>query len=179
MTQPIPMSIGDFVGDQLQSATPSGWLAASLCACAVLVLACTGVWLAATDIREHRLPRRVVWPLYPATTLLLGAAAGLGGQSMRWWWMLWGMLAMGGLFVLLRLVYPAGMGMGDVRLAGVLGIVTGFASVGHTFLAMAVTFFLAGVVSAVLLATGRIEMTSRVAFGPFMLVGSLGVIAFI
>lgn len=179
MMQPMTASVGVFVGEQLQAANASGWLAAATCALGVLVLACTGVWLAATDIRYHRLPRKVVWPLYPAVTALLGVSAILAGEPVRWWWMLWGLMIMGGLFVLLRLVYPAGMGLGDVRLAGVLGIATGFASVGHTFMAIAVTFVLAGLFSAVLLAMQKIDMTSRVAFGPFMLVGSLGVLAFV
>lgn len=179
MMQPMTAGVGEFVGQQLQAANASGWLAAATCALGVLVLACTGVWLAATDIRYHRLPRKVVWPLYPAVTAPLGVSASLGGEPVRWWWMLWGLMIMGGLFVLLRLVYPAGMGLGDVRLAGVLGIATGFASVSHTFMAIAVTFVLAGLFSAALLAARKIEMSSRVAFGPFMLVGSLGVLAFI
>ena len=179
MMQPMRASVGVFVGDQLQAANASGWLAAATCALGILVLACTGVWLAATDIRYHRLPRKVVWPLYPVVTVLLGVSASLGGEPVRWWWMLWGLLIMGGLFVVLRLVYPPGMGLGDVRLAGVLGIATGFASVGHTFLAIAVTFVLAGLYSGVLLARRKIDMSSRVAFGPFMLVGSLGVLAFV
>lgn len=46
-------------------------------------------------------------------------------------------------------------------------------------MAIAVTFVLAGLFSAALLAMHKIDMTSRVAFGPFMLVGSLGVLAFV
>ena len=178
MIPPDTAGIGGFVGAHLQEATVGAQLAAVACALAVLVLACTGVWLAATDIRYHRLPGRVVRPLYPVTALLLGASAVLAQDTVRLWWMLWGLLIMKGLFLLLRLINPAGMGMGDVRLAGVLGIATGFASVGHTVLAIAVTFFLAGVFSAVLLVAGKIRVSSRVAFGPFMLVGSLGVLAF-
>lgn len=178
MMQPMTASVGAFVVQQYQTADMSGVLAAATCALGFLVLACTGAWLAVTDIRYHRLPRKVVWPLYPILTVLLGASATLGGEAVRWWWMLWGLLIMGGLFVLLRLIHPAGMGLGDVRLAGVLGIATGFVSVGHTFMAIAVTFILAGLFSAVLLLTRKITMSSRVAFGPFMLLGSAGVLAF-
>ena len=171
--------IGEFLGEQLRTATLGGWAAAAACALAVLVLAGSGIWLAATDLREHRLPRSVVWPLYPVTLALLGVSAALSEQHVRWWWMLWGFAIMGGLFALLRLTYPAGMGLGDVRLAGVLGLATGFASVWHTVLALVVTFVLAGAVSLALLAARRITMSTRVAFGPFMLLGSLGVIAFV
>ncbi|RKQ34129.1 prepilin peptidase [Kocuria tytonis] len=178
MMQPSAAGIGGFVGDHLQGATVSAHLAAVMCASAVLVLACSGVWLAATDIREHRLPGSVVRPLYPVTATLLGAAALLAQDTARLWWMLWGLVIMGGIFLLLRLLHPAGMGLGDVRLAGVLGLVTGFSSVTHTVLALALTFVLAGVFCLVLVLLRRASASSRIPLGPFMIVGSLGVVAF-
>ncbi|RLZ02685.1 peptidase A24 [Kocuria tytonicola] len=178
MMQPNTAGIGGFVGDHLQDAALSAHLAAVLCALAVLVLACSGVWLAATDIREHRLPGSVVRPLYPVTATLLGAAAVLADDTVRLWWMLWGLAIMGGIFLVLRLLNPAGMGMGDVRLAGVLGLVTGFSSVTHTVLATALTFVLAGVFCLGLVLLRRADASSRIPLGPFMIVGSLGVVAF-
>lgn len=179
MLQPDTAGIGGFVGAHLQEATVGAQLAAVACALAVMVLACTGVWLAATDIRYHRLPGRVVRPLYPVTALLLGASAVLAHDTVRLWWMLWGLLIMKGLFLVLRLINPAGMGMGDVRLAGVLGLLTGFSSVTHTVLALAATFVLAGLFCAVLLILRRARASSRIPLGPFMIVGSLGVVAFL
>lgn len=179
MMPPTTAGIGGFVGGHLQDATPTAQLAAVTCALAVLVLACTGVWLAATDIREHRLPGAVVRPLYPVTAALLAGSALLVHDTVRLWWMLWGLAIMGGLFLVLRLLNPAGMGLGDVRLAGVLGLATGFASVTHTVLALAATFVLAGVFCAVLLLTGRAAASSRIPLGPFMIVGSLGVMTFL
>ena len=96
MLQPDTTGIGGFVGAHLQEATVGAQLAAVACALAVMVLACTGVWLAATDIRYHRLPGRVVRPLYPVTALLLGASAVLAHDTVRLWWMLWGLLIMKG-----------------------------------------------------------------------------------
>ena len=176
--QPNAAGIGGFVGNHLQDAAPSAHLAAVLCALAVLVLACSGVWLAATDIREHRLPGSVVRPLYPVTAALLGTAAVLAHDTVRLWWMLWGFAIMGGIFLVLRLLNPAGMGLGDVRLAGVLGLVTGFSSVTHTVLATALTFVLAGVFCGGLILLRRADASSRIPLGPFMIVGSLGVVAF-
>ena len=165
MLQPDTAGIGGFVGAHLQEATVGAQLAAVACALAVMVLACTGVWLAATDIRYHRLPGRVVRPLYPVTALLLGASAVLAHDTVRLWWMLWGLLIMKGLFLALRLINPAGMGMGDVRLAGVLGLLTGFSSVTHTVLALAATFVLAGLFCAVLLILRRARASSRIPLG--------------
>ena len=68
--------------------------------------------------------------------------------------------------------------MGDVRLAGVLGLVTGFSSVTHTVLATALTFVLAGVFCGGLILLRRADASSRIPLGPFMIVGSLGVVAF-
>lgn len=171
--------IGGFVGEHLKDTSPSAQLAAVACALAVLVLACSGVWLAATDIREHRLPGAVVRPLYPVTAVLLAGSALLVHDTVRLWWMLWGLVLMGGLFLALRLINPSGMGMGDVRLAGVLGLATGFASVGHTVLALAVTFVSAGIFCAVLMLTRRAGAGSRIPLGPFTIVGSLGVLTFL
>ena len=120
----------------------------------------------------------MVRPLYPVTALLLGTSAVLAQDTVRLWWMLWGLLIMKGLFLALRLINPAGMGMGDVRLAGVLGLLTGFSSVTHTVLALAATFVLAGLFCAVLLLAHRAEASTRIPLGPFMIVGSLGVVAF-
>ena len=66
-----------------------------------------------------------------------------------------------------------------MRLAGVLGLATGFASVGHTVLALAVTFVSAGIFCAVLMLTRWAGAGSRIPLGPFMIVGSLGVLTFL
>lgn len=170
---------GAFIGQQLSLGTFQGGVAATLCALSVLVLACAGVWLAAIDIREHRLPRTIVWPLYPVTAVLLGAASMVSGQSVRLSWMLWGLLLTGGVYLALRLIHPAGIGLGDVRLSGVLGLASGFVSVQHSVLALAGTFVLAGVVSLCLLMARRIGPRTHIPFGPFMLLATLGVMAFV
>ena len=140
----------------------------------MLVAGCA--WLWRTDVREHRLPGRVVRPLYPVCGGLLGAAALVAGEPVRLLWMLWGLVVVGGLYVALRLLHPAGMGMGDVRLSGLLGLCLGFASVWHAVLGAVAGFVVGGLAGAVLLALGRVGARTRVAFGPAMITGALVVL---
>ena len=165
-----------FLIDQFARADAVGWAAGALAALGLAVLVCAGAWLWAVDVREHRLPGRVVRPLYPVCGGLLGAAALVAGEPVRLLWMGWGLVLVGGLYALLRLLQPAGMGMGDVRLSGLLGMCLGFASVWHAVLGAVAGFVVGGLAGAVLLALGRVGARSRVAFGPAMLTGALAVL---
>lgn len=168
--------VSAFLTDQFARGDAAGWAAGVLAAAGLLVLAGGCAWLWRTDVREHLLPGRVVRPLYPACGGLLGAAALVAGEPVRLLWMLWGLAVMGGLYVLLRLLHPAGMGMGDVRLSGLLGMCLGFASVWHAVLGAAAGFVLGGLAGALLVAAGRAGARTRVAFGPAMISGALGVL---
>ncbi|ALU39559.1 peptidase A24 [Kocuria flava] len=169
-------SVTAFLGEQFARGDAAGWAAGVLAAAAFALLAGAGVWLGAVDVREHRLPGRVVRPLYPACGLPLAAAAVLGGEPVRLLWMLWGLVLVGGAYVLLRLLSPAGLGLGDVRLSGLLGLCLGFVSVGHAVLGALAGFVAGGLAAAVLLVAGRAGPRTRIAFGPAMLAGALAVL---
>lgn len=79
--------------------------------------------------------------------------------------------AAGGFLLAAALAYPAGMGMGDVKLAGVMGLFLG-RSVGP---AMLIALLAGTVVGAVIIARkGRAEgRKTAVPFGPFLALGSL------
>src|SRR5699024_10447667 len=93
---------------------------------ALVYLVAIGVALTMIDLDHHRLPNAIVLPSYPVVALLLVAAAAMTGD----WWALAragiGGAALFGFFLLLVLIYPAGMGWGDVKLAGVLGMMLGY-----------------------------------------------------
>ncbi len=73
-----------------------------------------------------------------------------------------------GLFFLLWAIYPAGMGFGDVKLAGYVGLVAGFPRV----LSCLVAAILAGgLVALVLLATRRVGRRSYIPYAPFLAFG--------
>ena len=139
------------------------------------------VALSIVDAREHRLPNKLVGlaavigiPTFATTALLMGD-----------WQPLWRALACSAgafavyfvLHVLARTKNSAGLGAGDVKLAGVLGLYLGWISVDATVLGIATGYVLGALFSLVLLAFRRAHRTSRVAFGPWMLAGAWLVIA--
>jgi leader peptidase (prepilin peptidase)/N-methyltransferase len=83
-----------------------------------------------------------------------------------------GWLVAGGLYVVLWFIYPPGLGYGDVRLAGVLGIALGYLGWGELFVGVYSGFLLGGVIGALLRIT-KVVRQRHVPFGPFMLVGVL------
>ncbi|MEJ1229524.1 MAG: prepilin peptidase [Galbitalea sp.] len=126
-------------------------------------LAVVTPWLVLTDAREHRLPNRLVLP---------GIAAGLVSVAGEW--------ALGGLPPLAPLVAGpcyagfllllnriGGMGMGDVKLGGALGLSSWLPAIG--VLSPVIAFLAGGLVAAVLLVLGR--RGRRIAFGPYLLGG--------
>jgi leader peptidase (prepilin peptidase)/N-methyltransferase len=123
------------------------------------------VTVSATDIERFVIPNRIVLP---------AAALVLGGQTVLHPSIEWAAAAFGaGAFLLLAaLAYPAGMGMGDIKPALLLG-----AALGRTVpVALAVGMVAALVPSAVLLIRhGRAARKMRIPFGPFLALG--GVVA--
>ena len=75
-------------------------------------------------------------------------------------------------YFVLRLVYPPGMGFGDVKLAGVLGLYLGYLGWPHVFAGTFAAFLLGGLWSIGLLALRRGTLKSAIPFGPFMLAGA-------
>lgn len=145
------------------------WAAAAALMLAVLFFLVAALRLAWADAREHRLPRRIVWPLYPVQLILLGAAALLEPAPARLLGGLLGAVGTGLLYLLVRLGSPRSLGLGDVRLAPVLGWMLGWASVPHAVAGLLGTFLLAGLWATALMAAGRATARTHIALGPWML----------
>ena len=139
----------------------------------LLLLVPVGVALAVVDWRTRLLPTRVVLPAYALVGSPALVAGGLAGDWSSLVRGLWGLLLARGFFWLLWLVYPRGMGFGDVRLAGVLGLALGLLGWGHLALGIYAGFVLGGV-AGLLLTALRVVERGAYPFGPFMLVGALG-----
>ncbi|WP_426246406.1 prepilin peptidase [Nocardioides sp. LHG3406-4] len=143
----------------------------------VLPLVPIGVALALVDWRTRLLPTRIIAPTYALVivcVLVVWAITGGTGDLTR---AALGWLIAGGLFFLLWFVHPRGLGYGDVRLSGVLGLALGHAGWGE--LAIGVySGFLIGGVGGLLLSRLRIVERKDYPFGPFMLAGAvLGLVA--
>jgi leader peptidase (prepilin peptidase)/N-methyltransferase len=81
-------------------------------------------------------------------------------------------VASGGLLVL-ALLYPRGMGMGDVKLALLLGLYLGWLSLGHVLLGLFLGFLLGSVVGIGLLVTGVRGRKDHLPFAPFLAAGAV------
>ncbi|NNG40684.1 hypothetical protein HJ588_15570 [Flexivirga sp. ID2601S] len=138
-------------------------------------LAVTGPWLAAVDLDVHRLPDRVLGPVAVASLIAVVVVSAtthrlqvpvLGGV---------GLVLAGGCYLTLHLVGGGAVGLGDVKLAAVLGLALGAVGLGVLWWAMLLSSLLCLAWVAV---TRRGKPSStRIAFGPWMLLGSLIAVA--
>jgi leader peptidase (prepilin peptidase) / N-methyltransferase len=116
-----------------------------------------------TDLEHKLIPNRIV---LPGTALVLVART-LDDPSIEW---LVAALVAGAAMLLIALIYPAGLGMGDVKLAAFLGAGLGAAVVVGIF----VGFLAAFVPAAVLLVRhGRAARKAAIPLGPFLALGAV------
>ncbi len=140
---------------------------------AYLYFAAIGMALAAIDLDLKRLPDRIVLPSYPVLGVLLAAAAVAGGDGWRLVRALLAAAALFAFFFALAFAYPDGMGFGDVKLAGLLGLVLGYLSWWAVLIGAFTGFLLGALVGGVLLASGRGGRKTALPFGPFLIAGTL------
>jgi len=168
---------------------PSVWWvsAAAAAACAVcgwrigphpalaayLAAALAAVVLAATDARVKRLPNAVVLPLYPITIAILGLAFLTDSHHGSLTRSLLAMLALATAFYLLALASPSSLGLGDVKLVGVLGLLLGWLSWEAVVTGVFLGFVVASVAGLALLLTRRAGRKDTIPFGPYLLLGAL------
>lgn len=142
---------------------------------ALLYLAAISVALALIDLDTRRLPDAIVLPSYPAALALLALASWNPGGDSDWASYVRALAGGGILFAVYFvtvLVYPAGMGFGDVKLAGVLGLYLGWFGWGALFVGWFAAFLLGGLYAVGLLLAGRAGRKTGVPFGPWMLLGA-------
>ena len=148
------------------------WLGPAWDLSAFLYLAAIGIALTMIDLDTRRLPNAIVLPSYGVALALLGVAGVADDRLFDLGRACAGGVIAFGIYFLLALIYPAGMGFGDVKLAGVLGLYLGW--VGWPSLAVGIfaSFLIGAVVGLALIAAGRGGRKTAVPFGPFMVVGT-------
>ncbi|MBA2528753.1 MAG: prepilin peptidase [Euzebyales bacterium] len=129
--------------------------------------------VAVIDARTRKIPNRLTYPLTPALLALLAAAALLHGAPADGVRALLGGLAAFALLLLLAIISPTGMGMGDVKLAAFVGIGLGYLGWGHVVLGVFGGFLLGGVIALGLLATRLRSRSDLIPFGPYLAAGAL------
>ena len=140
---------------------------------AFLYLAAVSIALAAIDLDTRRLPNAIVLPSYAVVGGLLTAACIAGAP---WSSLLRAAIGMAALYVfyfLLRVIRPGGMGGGDVKLAGLVGLVLGWHGWTALVVGAAAAFVLGAGYALGLVLLRRATRATHIAFGPWMIVGAV------
>ncbi len=137
-----------------------------LCAFCAVMLA-----VAAIDLELKIIPNAITYPAVPAfaVVVFLGALLGQDLDPAR---ALLGALAYGGVFFLIALIAPRGLGMGDVKLTLLIGLVLGSLGLAYVGVAAGAAILLGGLGGIIALLAGR-GRKSAIPFGPFLAAGAL------
>lgn len=131
-----------------------------------------GTWLAIIDARTHRLPDRI---LFPFTAIIAGALIAIAiytGQPILLLWSALGAAALALFYFVLGL--SGAVGLGDVKLAIVLGLFLSWYAPPALLTATMLSYALAMPHALILLVQGRRTGTRRnIPFGPYMIAGTL------
>jgi leader peptidase (prepilin peptidase) / N-methyltransferase len=145
---------------------------------AYLYLVAIGVVLAMIDVETRRLPDSITLPSYVISVLLLMPAGAVDGDWMGATRALAGMIALLALFFALTIAYPNGLGFGDVKLAGLVGLYLGWLSWNAVFLAAIGSILIAGAAGSAAVATKHATRSVAVPLGP-CLIGAAGLALFL
>ena len=139
---------------------------------AFLYFAAISVALTMIDLDTQRLPNSIVLPAYPVGAVLLTAAALFAGQPERLATMAVGGVGLFVLYLAMASLYRGGMGFGDVKLAGVIGLYLGWLGWGALAVGAFGAFLLGGLFSLVLVLTRGATGRTAIPFGPWMILGA-------
>lgn len=145
---------------------------------AFLYFVSISIALTLIDLDTRRLPNAIVLPSYVVASVLFTLACLLGAEWSALLRAVIGGTALFAFYFLLRVIRPGGMGGGDVKLAGVVGIYLGWLGWGPLVVGAFAAFVLGGIFGAVLLVTRRASRKSAIPFGPWMIAGAWAGIAF-
>jgi leader peptidase (prepilin peptidase) / N-methyltransferase len=130
------------------------------------------VAVAVIDVSHRIVPNRIVYPSLVAFAVLvvIGSVWGndldLVGAGI-------GFLAYGGALLLVAIVSPGGMGMGDVKLAALIGLVLGALGLRYVAVAAGIGILAGGLGAVVLLVFARASRKQAIPFGPYLALGAI------
>jgi leader peptidase (prepilin peptidase) / N-methyltransferase len=140
-------------------------------------LALLAVPLAFIDVAVRRLPDPLTAAAFAGTLALLAVAALTGHQLGHLGRAAIGAVALAGFYLVLSVIRPGGLGLGDAKLAASTGTALGWISWQALLSGTFAAFALAGLYGGALLALHRATRTSQLPLGPFILLGTLAAIA--
>jgi len=128
--------------------------------------------LTVIDLREHRLPNRLVLPAFPVAFLAQLIATIISADWARQLSAVLIALAVG--VIGLGANYIDTLGMGDVKLATVIALTLGYFNPWLPVIAIGIAFVLAFAVVIVLITLGKAKIGSSIPLGPYLLVSFFG-----
>ncbi|NMR19233.1 A24 family peptidase [Cellulomonas fimi] len=149
------------------------WASDGFALAAVVAFVVGGVVLGVVDVRTRKLPDRLLLATALGVLASLVASAWHAGDPSALVRAGVGALVMFVVFLGIALAVPGELGFGDVKLAGVVGLMTGWFGWLTLLAAAVLTFVLAGAVAIGLLMIRRAGRRSTLPLGPFMILGAL------
>jgi leader peptidase (prepilin peptidase) / N-methyltransferase len=142
------------------------YVASMLAAFSALLIAVSVI-----DLEHRIIPNRITYPAFPvfAAVIVVGwlldrpldpPRAGVG------------LLAYGGFYFVIAMIAPRGLGMGDVKLAGLIGLVLGSLGLRYVGVAAGAAILAGGLGAIAALALGR-GRKAAIPFGPYLAAGAL------
>ena len=142
------------------------WVAVAVAALLALMPA-----LSAIDLEHRIIPNAVMYPALIAFPVYL-VVANLAGAPVDLMRMVIGALAYGGGLLVIALIAPGGMGMGDVKLCALIGAVLGSVGLGNVAVAAGAAIAIGGIAGILALAGGR-GRKAKMPFGPAIAAGAV------
>ncbi len=139
---------------------------------AYLLFAYSATAICYIDMRHHIIPNRIVYTTLFASVALLGIAAIADNSADSLVRALIGMVGASGFFFIVWFIYPKGMGYGDVRLALLIGLFTGWIGIGNVFLGVMAGLLLGAVSGLFFVVLRFVGMKDPIPYGPFLIAGA-------
>src|SRR5206468_1892166 len=135
--------------------------------------AAAGLVLGSVDLVSHRLPDRVTYPALVVCTVALTTDAAVTGSWTALGRAVLAAAAAAAVAGLGWLASPAGLGLGDVKLLGLLGLLLGWTGWGTLLAGVFLGLLVGSAVAVVLLVARRAGLRTAVPFGPPLLIGAV------
>jgi leader peptidase (prepilin peptidase)/N-methyltransferase len=130
------------------------------------------VTVAIIDVEHRIIPNRILYPSLIAFPVILVIGV-LAGEQLSLLRAGIGFLAYGGGLLVVAMISPGGMGMGDVKLAALIGLVLGAFGLAYVAVAAAAAVLAGGLGAVALLAFARATRKHAVPFGPYLAAGAV------
>lgn len=141
-------------------------------ALALAYLAVVTTALAVIDLKHTRLPDALTLPSYTVLAVLVGLHASVVDD----WWILAraliGAVALGAFYFIFWFLYPRGMGFGDVKCAGMLGLALGAIGWGALAVGAIAGPLIGGIVGIGVMIRSRQAKGVRIPYGPWLILGA-------